>query len=153
MCVCVCVNLTERERERERERRGRATDTKQARGRVQDGHLLFPGCPPVAPTGVPRILLPALPTFSTMGMLDSACWVLLPRDAPRAPPPRRDWNFIAEQPAPAPHFARPEGRAALTPFLNRILQPALPTFSTMGMLDPAYWANPKPEPHALDPKP
>jgi len=26
----------------------------------------------------------------------------------------RDWYFIAEQPAPAPHFARPEGRAALT---------------------------------------
>ena len=27
---------------------------------------------------------------------------------------RRDWYFIAEQPAPAPHLARPEGRAALT---------------------------------------
>ena len=25
----------------------------------------------------------------------------------------RDWYFIAEQPAPAPHLARPEGRAAL----------------------------------------
>ena len=32
--------------------------------------------------------------------------------------PQRDWYFIAEQPAPAPHLARPEGRAAL---------PALPT--------------------------
>ena len=27
---------------------------------------------------------------------------------------QRDWYFIAEQPAPAPHLARPEGRAALT---------------------------------------
>ena len=26
----------------------------------------------------------------------------------------RDWYFIAEQPAPAPHLARPEGRAAFT---------------------------------------
>ena len=26
----------------------------------------------------------------------------------------RDWYFIAEQPAPAPHLARPKGRAALT---------------------------------------
>ena len=26
----------------------------------------------------------------------------------------RDWYFIAEQPAPAPHLTRPEGRAALT---------------------------------------
>jgi len=26
---------------------------------------------------------------------------------------KRDWYFIAEQPAPAPHLARPEGRAAL----------------------------------------
>ena len=26
----------------------------------------------------------------------------------------RDWYSIAEQPAPAPHLARPEGRAALT---------------------------------------
>ena len=25
----------------------------------------------------------------------------------------RDWYVIAEQPAPAPHLARPEGRAAL----------------------------------------
>ena len=25
-----------------------------------------------------------------------------------------DWYLIAEQPAPAPHLARPEGRAALT---------------------------------------
>ena len=25
----------------------------------------------------------------------------------------RDWCLIAEQPAPAPHLARPEGRAAL----------------------------------------
>ena len=28
--------------------------------------------------------------------------------------PGRDWYFIAEQPAPASHLARPEGRAALT---------------------------------------
>ena len=28
----------------------------------------------------------------------------------------RDWYIIAEQPAPAPHLARPEGRAALTHF-------------------------------------
>ena len=27
--------------------------------------------------------------------------------------PRRDWYFIAEQPAPAPHLAHPEGCAAL----------------------------------------
>jgi len=27
---------------------------------------------------------------------------------------QRDWCFIAEKPAPAPHLARPEGRAALT---------------------------------------
>jgi len=27
---------------------------------------------------------------------------------------RRDWYLIAKQPAPAPHLARPEGRAALT---------------------------------------
>ena len=27
---------------------------------------------------------------------------------------KRDWYCIAEQPAPAPHLARPEGRAALT---------------------------------------
>ena len=27
---------------------------------------------------------------------------------------KRDWYSIAEQPAPAPHLARPEGRAALT---------------------------------------
>ena len=26
----------------------------------------------------------------------------------------REWCFIAEQPAPAPHLARPEGRAAIT---------------------------------------
>ena len=26
---------------------------------------------------------------------------------------KRDWYFIAEQPAPAPHLALPEGRAAL----------------------------------------
>ena len=26
----------------------------------------------------------------------------------------RDWYFIAEQPAPAPHLARPEGHSALT---------------------------------------
>ena len=26
----------------------------------------------------------------------------------------RNWYFIAEQPSPAPHLARPEGRAALT---------------------------------------
>ena len=30
-------------------------------------------------------------------------------------PPPREWYFIAEQPAPAPHLARPEGRAAPTP--------------------------------------
>ena len=30
----------------------------------------------------------------------------------------RDWYFIAEQPAPAPHPARPEGRAALTLMLS-----------------------------------
>jgi len=41
-------------------------------------------------------------------------------DTPHAPAllrlrsPVRDWYFIAEQPAPAPHLARPEGRAALT---------------------------------------
>ena len=29
------------------------------------------------------------------------------------PPPARDWYFIAEQPAPAPHLAHPEGCAAL----------------------------------------
>ena len=29
------------------------------------------------------------------------------------PPPLRDWYFIAEQPAPAPHLAHPEGCAAL----------------------------------------
>ena len=33
--------------------------------------------------------------------------------------PQRDWYFIAEQPAPAPHLARPEGRAALTPHWTR----------------------------------
>ena len=27
---------------------------------------------------------------------------------------QRNWWFIAEQPAPSPHHARPEGRAALT---------------------------------------
>ena len=27
---------------------------------------------------------------------------------------KRDWYFIADQPAPAPHLARPEGRDALT---------------------------------------
>jgi len=27
--------------------------------------------------------------------------------------PQRDWYLIAEEPAPAPHLARPEGRAAL----------------------------------------
>ena len=26
---------------------------------------------------------------------------------------QRDWYFIAEQPAPAPHLAHPEGRSAL----------------------------------------
>jgi len=26
---------------------------------------------------------------------------------------QRDWYFFAEQPAPAPHLARPEARAAL----------------------------------------
>jgi len=29
------------------------------------------------------------------------------------PEPQRDWHFIAEQPAPAPHLAHPEGCAAL----------------------------------------
>ena len=28
-------------------------------------------------------------------------------------PPRRDWYFLAEQPAPAPHLSHPEGCAAL----------------------------------------
>ena len=31
-----------------------------------------------------------------------------------AEPAKRDWYVIAKQPAPAPHLARPEGRAALT---------------------------------------
>ena len=30
------------------------------------------------------------------------------------PTERQKWYFIAEQPAPVPHLARPEGRAALT---------------------------------------
>ena len=29
-------------------------------------------------------------------------------------PLQTDWYYMAEQPAPAPHPARPEGRAALT---------------------------------------
>ena len=38
---------------------------------------------------------------------------------------QRDWYFIAEQPAPAPHLARPEGRAALTHKGPRTLHPQL----------------------------
>ena len=32
----------------------------------------------------------------------------------------RDWHVIAEQPAPAPHLARPEGRAALTRWRHEV---------------------------------
>ena len=36
-----------------------------------------------------------------------------PRERPRAPGPEREiWYVIAGQPAPAPHLARTEGRAA-----------------------------------------
>ena len=38
---------------------------------------------------------------------------LAPRRRRRPRPGKRYWCFIAEQPAPAPHLARPKGRAAL----------------------------------------
>ena len=42
----------------------------------------------------------------------------------RFPPAKRDWYFVAEQPAPAPHLARPEGCAALVtvPRVSRICE-------------------------------
>jgi len=40
----------------------------------------------------------------------------------KASTPKRDWYFIAEQPAPAPQFALPEGCAALRIVLVTVLR-------------------------------
>ena len=53
-------------------------------------------------------------------LLQGACWThstLRTEIGPWGYEPRtlkRDWRFIAEQPAPAPHLANPEGCAALS---------------------------------------
>ena len=44
---------------------------------------------------------------------------------------QKDWDFIAEQPAPAPHLAHPEGRAA-----QRIVLDTVPRDSRSGHLAP-----------------
>jgi len=48
-------------------------------------------------------------------------------------PTVRDWYVIAEQPAPAPHLARPEGRAARTHMCELLcsVSAALASFSTV----------------------
>ena len=43
----------------------------------------------------------------------SLCAWMSPRSSVNCAKPNRDWYFIAEQPAPAPHLAHPEGCAAL----------------------------------------
>ena len=42
--------------------------------------------------------------------------------------PQSDWYLTAEQPAPAQHLARPEGRADLTRMCSLLCQPILRAF-------------------------
>ena len=53
---------------------------------------------------------------------------------------QRDWYFIAEQPAPAPHLARPEGRAALTHMCELLcsVSAALASFFRMDLISTSY---------------